>query len=188
MSFSCCASLNSFYGNNFNMAIKKLFRAKLALCLMIFSSIFALCACRAELYSNADVITACQQTIFGYAHSRDAIDLDKNAALFTENATLKIGETRLSGRAEIKASLADRGPKQVTFHVISSASINIEEDESISGESYALVYVAPTASSNSNQPKSLTLKYLLTYQDDFKLIGGTSLIQNRNILIDTVTS
>ena len=143
--------------------------------------------------TDAQIITACQQTIFGYAHSRDAVALDENAALFTEDATLRIRDTLLSGKAEIKASLAERGPKQGTRHLMTSVSIDIDASKNVSGKSYALIYAGALKSSRSkSSPQDLgadgplTLKYILTYKDDFEVVGMKCLIKHRHIIIENV--
>lgn len=148
----------------------------------------SLMSCRSDTVSEADIITACQQTVFGYAHSRDAVNIDNNAALFTETATLIAKGNVLSGREEIKAGLAQRGPKQYTRHIITSVSIDVNVNKSIRGTSYALVYTAPpkTLKSETVKINPLTPQYILTYQDEFSFTGGICLIKNRHVIFDVV--
>ena len=152
----------------------------------LFAMTFGLNSCGVGKLSEAEIITACQQTIFSYAHSRDDVDLDANAALFTADATLKIRNMTLSGRSEIKAGLAERGPKQATRHVITSVSIEINEGENVSGKSYALLYAGPPALKNTQISPPLALKFILRYVDDLELDGADCLIKSRNVIIETV--
>ena len=161
---------------------------KYILHILFYSAVIWLNGCAANEMSEAEIITACQQTIFGYAHSRDAVDLDENAALFTVDATLRIRDTILSGQSEIKAGLADRGPKQSTRHVITSVNIDIDDDKNIGAESYALLYSGPPKLQNAGSSAPLALKYILTYKDELQHDGADCLIKNRHVIIETVVN
>ena len=60
----------------------------------------------------------CEQTVMSYAHSRDDVDWQKNINLFTQDAIILFGDTKLEGHDEIKAALLERGPKRFTRHII----------------------------------------------------------------------
>ena len=152
----------------------------------LFTSSIGINGCGVDNVSQTEIIIACQQTIFGYAHSRDAVALDENAALFTNDATLRIGDTLLSGKSEIKAGLAERGPKQEARHIITSVAIDIDRDKNVSGKSYALLYAALTKLPNTQPSAPLALKYILTYQDDLEVRGSVCLIKNRQVIIENV--
>ena len=144
----------------------------------------------AMIESGSNITTLCTQTVFAYAHSRDAVDLEANGALFTQNATLSLGPTKFNGRDEIVAGLADRGPKEFTRHVIASVSIDRGDDETVTGRSYALVYVS-TPREDDGIPVTLATispKVLLTYKDTFDVTENNCLISERVVSLDMVAN
>ena len=166
---------------------------------LLFISGFLLASCApakpfdgqttALIEPSSDITTLCTQTVFAYAHSRDAVDLEANGALFTQNATLSLGPTKFNGREEIVAGLAERGPKEFTRHVIASVSIDID-DETVTGRSYALVYVS-TPRKDDGKPVALTTispKVLLTYKDTFDVTDNKCLISKRVVSLDMVAN
>lgn len=140
--------------------------------------------------SNSEITTLCTQTVFAYAHSRDAVDLEANGALFTQNAKLSLGPTKFNGRDEIVAGLADRGPKEFTRHVIASVSIDIGDDETVTGRSYALVYVSAPRTDDGKPVTLATIspKVLLTYKDTFDVTENNCLISERVVSLDMVAN
>lgn len=128
----------------------------------------------------------CEQTVMSYAHSRDQVDGQKNAALFTPDAVMQFGATKLQGHDEIKAALLDRGPQKFTRHIITSVSIERALDGGLEGTSYAVVYSADPKIEGPKPLKQDSVEVILTYNDSFEITDNRCLIAKRTVTLDMV--
>jgi len=88
---------------------------------------------------RAAIERICADLTIEYARSIDFRDYDNVAKLFTENATLTIGQ-RLEGRAAIAAAMMQRPGELRSRHVITNIFVDVVDDKHARGICYLTLY------------------------------------------------
>jgi len=88
---------------------------------------------------RAAIERACADLTIEYARSIDFRDYDNIVNLFTEDATLTIGQ-RLEGRAAIVAAMMQRPGELRSRHVISNVFVDVVDDKRARGICYLTLY------------------------------------------------
>ena len=99
-------------------------------------------AASAQGLDRYKVIAECTDTINRYAHTRDQLDADAHANLFTEDAVFESGGTTTTGRKAIAQRIRDTNPSAMTRHMSGSIVVSIDKNNAITALSYFHVYQA----------------------------------------------
>ncbi len=99
-----------------------------------------------------NVWTACTALVIDYAHHRDNFNANAFADLFTEDGVLIIGESRWVGRDAIRARIEALDNRTTIRHYMSSIRINPIDVDHATGVSYAVIYSAPSGSTEITGP------------------------------------
>ena len=92
---------------------------------------------------QAAIVAACERLCVDYAFFADEGRMDELAALFAEDAELRLFGQTHQGRAAIRASMgAGSAAERTTVHALSNLRIEVEGPASASGTCYAVVYAA----------------------------------------------
>ncbi|MEX0965329.1 MAG: nuclear transport factor 2 family protein [Pseudohongiellaceae bacterium] len=124
----------------------------------------------------ADVYTACSNLVTDYAYYRDRFDAAGFSNLFTEDASLSVGNQTWVGRDEIRARIQGLDNSSKIRHLMSTIRIEPVDDLHATGVSYATIYTA-TAGSNSVEGFAI----IGEYHDNFVLTDDGWKISNREL-------
>ena len=90
----------------------------------------------AQALDRYKVIAECTDTINRYAHTRDQLDAEAHANLFTEDAVFESGGTTTNGRKAIAQRIRDTSRSAMTRHMSSSIVVSIDDRNAITARSY----------------------------------------------------
>ena len=76
------------------------------------------------------VIVECTDTINRYAHTRDQLDAEGHASLFTEDGVMEFGGS-ITGREAIAQRLRDNDGSAMTRHMSGSIVVSIDDNDGI---------------------------------------------------------
>lgn len=143
------------------------------------------CALNSNHLSEADVRTACQATVDGYALTRDREDADGHAALFAPNGTMTLFGETLTGRDAIAEALRRRSNGPTVRHMTTTAEYVVTGPHSASGINYALVLTAENGATPPRIPLSGdSLLAVARYHDTYEIRNGTCLFTSRELFAD----
>ena len=125
-----------------------------------------------------------RDTLARYNHSGDHGRVSELAACFTEDGVLDLGQDdAVRGREAIEARLSqvvwsskDNPKKAPVRHHVSSVKIELEDSEHARVRSYFVVFT------------DIGLDHWGIYEDRFRAVSGTWLIEHRHVRVDGVSS
>jgi hypothetical protein len=123
------------------------------------------------------VIAECTDTINRYAHTRDQLDADAHANLFTEDAVFESGGPPAVGRKAIAQRIRDTNPSAMTRHMSGSIVVSIDDKSAITAKSYFHVFQA--ARPEAPKPVPATSYLFVEYTDQMAMVGGSCKIARR---------
>lgn len=132
-----------------------------------------------------DVRSACADTVSQYGHARDAVNLELYASLFTHDAQFTIQGHTTAGLDALLQGLEQRGVGPKTRHLVGSVAITPTGPDTATGSSYAIVIEAPADRIEPTPAwTSERVLALVTYADEFRIVGRDCLIASRTAHID----
>lgn len=109
---------------------------------------------------------ACERLCRDYAYFADAGRMDDWAALFAEDAELRLFGQTHQGRAAIQASVgAGSAAERTTVHALSNIRIEVESPDAASGGCYITLYMAAKDAAPSG---SATPQMVGRYEDVYR--------------------
>lgn len=130
---------------------------------------------------SSGIYEACANTVAEYAFTRDAVDTERYAAVFTEDAVFTLRGATTTGRAALVEALITRASGPKTRHLVGSIEITQTGPDTARGRSYASVYAMPEGDRSELDPFLLAL---VSYTDKFQFEDEVCRIQSRNTIID----
>lgn len=124
----------------------------------------------------ADVYRDCINLVTDYAYHRDRYDAVAFSNLFTEDATLKVGNGSWEGRSNIRARIEGLDSSGSIRHLMSTIRIEPIDELHATGVSYATIYTS-TAGSNSTEGFAI----IGEYHDNFVLTADGWRISKREL-------
>ena len=125
-----------------------------------------------------DVYRECINLVTDYAYHRDRFDATEFSNLFTEDASLSIGNQTWAGRDNIRARIESLDKSGSIRHLMSTIRIEPIDERHASGVSYATIYTA-AAGSNSTEG----FEVIGEYHDNFVLTNDGWRISNRELKV-----
>lgn len=126
--------------------------------------------------SAGDVYRDCFNLVTDYAYHRDRYDATAFSNLFTEDASLKVGNGSWEGRNNIRARIEGLDKSGTIRHLMSTIRIEPIDELHASGVSYATIY---TASAGSNSTEGFAI--IGEYHDSFTLTDDGWRISKREL-------
>lgn len=123
-----------------------------------------------------DVYQDCSNLVTDYAYHRDRFDAAAFSNLFTEDASLSVGNQTWVGRREIRARIEGLDSTTSIRHLMSTIRIEPIDERHASGVSYATIY---TSAPGSNSVEGFAI--IGEYHDDFVLTDDGWRIQKREL-------
>ena len=123
------------------------------------------------------IITECTDTINRYAHTRDQLDAEAHAALFTEDGVFETGGAPAVGRQAIAQRLRDADPNAMTRHLSSSIVVSVEDGGDITADSY--FYVLQAARPSPPRPVAVGSYLMVEYHDEMRMTDNGCQIAKR---------
>lgn len=123
-----------------------------------------------------DVYRDCINLVTDYAYHRDRYDAAAFSSLFTEDASLKVGNGSWEGRNNIRARIEGLDKSGTIRHLMSTIRIEPIDELHASGVSYATIY---TASAGSNSTEGFAI--IGEYHDNFTLTDDGWRISKREL-------
>ncbi len=124
----------------------------------------------------SDVYRDCANLVTDYAYHRDRYDAVAFSNLFTEDASLKVGNGSWEGRANIRARIEGLDSSGSIRHLMSTIRIEPIDELHASGVSYATIY---TSAAGSNSTEGFAI--IGEYHDDFELTDSGWKISKREL-------
>jgi SnoaL-like domain len=124
----------------------------------------------------ADVYRDCSNLVTDYAYYRDRFDAAGFSNIFTEDASLTVGNQTWVGRDNIRARIEGLDKSGSIRHLMSTIRIEPIDELHASGVSYATIYTA-VAGSNSTEGFAI----IGEYHDDFVLTDDGWKISKREL-------
>ncbi|MDA0280077.1 MAG: nuclear transport factor 2 family protein [Proteobacteria bacterium] len=112
----------------------------------------------------ADVYRDCANLVTDYAYFRDRFDAAEFSNLFTDEASLSVGNQTWEGRNNIRARIEGLDKSGSIRHLMSTIRIEPIDELHASGVSYATIY---TSAAGSNSTEGFAL--IGEYHDNFEL-------------------
>jgi len=112
------------------------------------------------------VIVECTDTINRYAHTRDQLDAEGHASLFTDDGVMEFGGS-ITGREAIAQRLRDNDGSAMTRHMSGSIVVSIDDNDGITAHSYFHVFQANRPDSPGPLPAESYL--MVEYDDDLRM-------------------
>jgi len=123
------------------------------------------------------VIAECTDTINRYAHTRDRLDAEAHASLFTEDAVFESGGAPAVGRRAIAQRIRETNPAAMTRHLSGSIVVSVDDNGGITAKSYFYVFQATKPEAPKPIPAASYL--FVEYNDQMAMVGGTCKIAKR---------
>jgi hypothetical protein len=123
-----------------------------------------------------DVYRDCINLVTDYAYHRDRYDAVAFSNLFTEDASLKVGNGSWDGRSNIRARIEGLDSSGSIRHLMSTIRIEPIDELHASGVSYATIY---TASAGSSSTEGFAI--IGEYHDNFTLTDDGWRISKREL-------
>ena len=117
----------------------------------------------AQEMDRHEVITECTDTINRYAHTRDQLDAEGHANLFTEDGEFEFGGSTTTGREAIAQRIRDNDGSQMTRHMGGSIVVSIDDNGAITAHSYFHIFQADRSEAPGPVPVG---SYLVVEYDD----------------------
>jgi len=124
----------------------------------------------------ADVYRDCSNLVTDYAYFRDKFDAVGFSNLFTQDASLSVGNQTWEGRDDIRARIEGLDKSGSIRHLMSTIRIEPIDELHASGVSYATIY---TASAGSNSTEGFAV--IGEYHDSFVLTDDGWKISKREL-------
>lgn len=124
----------------------------------------------------SDVYRDCINLVTDYAYHRDRFDAIEFSNLFTEDASLSVGNQTWKGRDNIRARIEGLDKSGSIRHLMSTIRIEPIDELHATGVSYATIY---TASAGSNSTEGFAV--IGEYHDSFVLTDDGWKISNREL-------
>ena len=124
----------------------------------------------------SDVYRDCINLVTDYAYYRDRFDAIGFSNLFTEDASLKVGNGTWEGRSNIRARIEGLDSSGSIRHLMSTIRIQPVDALNATGVSYATIY---TAAAGSNSTEGFAI--IGEYHDSFVLTDDGWKISNREL-------
>ena len=124
----------------------------------------------------ADVYRDCINLVTDYAYHRDRYDAVSFSNLFTEDATLKVGNGSWEGRSNIRARIEGLDSSGSIRHLMSTIRIEPIDELHATGVSYATIY---TSAAGSNSTEGFAI--IGEYHDNFVLTDDGWKISSREL-------
>lgn len=121
-----------------------------------------------------DVYRDCINLVTDYAFHRDRYDAESFANLFTEDASLTVGNQTWDGRDNIRERIEGLNSSTTIRHLMSTIRIVPVDGLNATGVSYATIY---TASEGSSTAEGFAI--IGEYHDEFVLTEAGWKIKNR---------
>lgn len=152
---------------------------------VVYPLVLGACAHEGNRLSEADVRSLCQATVDGYAVTRDRLDAQGHADLFTPDGTMTLFGETLKGRAAIAEGLRGRSNGPTVRHMTTTANYVVTGPYSVSGTNYTLVVTAENGATPPRIPLSGdSLLAVARYQDTYEIKNGTCLFTSRELFTD----
>lgn len=123
-----------------------------------------------------DVYRDCINLVTDYAYHRDRFDAAEFSNLFTEDASLSVGNQTWEGRSNIRARIEGLDKSGSIRHLMSTIRIEPIDELHARGVSYATIY---TAAAGSNSTEGFAI--IGEYHDRFVLTDDGWKISNREL-------
>lgn len=127
-------------------------------------------------YASSDVYRDCINLVTEYAYYRDRFDAEDFSNLFTQDASLSVGNQTWIGRAQIRARIEGLDSSVKIRHLMSTIRIEPIDELHATGVSYATIY---TGSADSNSVEGFAV--IGEYHDSFVLTESGWRISNREL-------
>lgn len=135
----------------------------------------------AQEMDRYEVIAECTDTINRYAHTRDQLDAEAHANLFTEDGEFEFGGSTTTGREAIAQRIRDNDGSQVTRHMGSSIVVSIDDNGAITAHSYFHIFQADR--SESPGPVRVGSYLVVEYDDEMRMTGTSCKIARRTFTL-----
>lgn len=123
-----------------------------------------------------DVYRDCINLVTDYAYHRDRYDAVAFSNLFTEEASLKVGNGSWEGRSNIRARIEGLDSSGSIRHLMSTIRIEPIDELHATGVSYATIY---TSAAGSNSTEGFAI--IGEYHDNFELTDSGWKISKREL-------
>lgn len=123
-----------------------------------------------------DVYRDCINLVTDYAYHRDRYDAVAFSNLFTEDASLKVGNGSWKGRSNIRARIEGLDKSGTIRHLMSTIRIEPIDELHATGVSYATIYTSAAGSSSTEG-----FAIIGEYHDSFVLTANGWKISNREL-------
>jgi hypothetical protein len=127
------------------------------------------------------VIAECTDTINRYAHTRDQLDAEGHASLFTEDGEFDSGGGTTTGREAIAQRIRDADRSAMTRHMSGSIVVSIDDNDGITANSYFYVYQA--ARPETPRPVPVGSYLMVEYDDEMRMVGTSCQFAKRSFTL-----
>ena len=135
----------------------------------------------AQEMDRYQVIAECTDTINRYAHTRDQLDAEAHANLFTEDGEFEFAGATTTGREAIAQRIRDTDSSQMTRHLGSSIVVSVDDDGAITAHSYFHVHQASRPEAPGPVPVESYL--VVEYDDELRMVGTSCKIAKRTFTL-----